>query len=174
MIGMVGEQPDRIEADPPADPVGGPSALGETKPDSAASAGSGWIAVAGWSGFLAVLIGAFGAHGLPDFLASRHDLPPDLLAKRLDQFDVGVRYHLGHSLALLALALASSGRTERGGRLTGWILGLLLAGIVLFSGSLYVLVLSDTPRWGAVTPLGGVLWLVAWGLIATAYRRRSP
>ncbi|TVQ02723.1 MAG: DUF423 domain-containing protein [Planctomycetaceae bacterium] len=130
--------------------------------------------MAGWSGFLAVLVGAFGAHGLPDFLESRYDLAPDLLAKRLDQFDVGVRYHLGHSLALLALALAASGGIVRGGRLTGWVLGLLLAGIVLFSGSLYVLVLSDTPRWGAVTPLGGVLWLVAWGLIATAYRRRSP
>lgn len=173
MIDMAGEQPDRIALDP-RDPTGHPSGPSETSSDSSPGPGSGWIAVAGWSGFMAVLIGAFGAHGLPDFLASRHDLGPDLVAKRLDQFDVGVRYHLAHSLALLALALASSGRTERGGRLMGWILGLLLAGIVLFSGSLYVLVLSDTPRWGAVTPLGGVLWLVAWGLIATAYRRRSP
>jgi len=125
------------------------------------------IAVAGWTGFLAVLIGAFGAHGLEGWLESRFAAPPELIAKRLDQFDVGARYHLAHAVALLALAGWAGGlrRTVR------YAARLMVAGIVLFSGSLYVLVLTNTPAWGAVTPIGGVLWLVAWGLVAISARR---
>lgn len=125
------------------------------------------IAVAGWTGFLAVLIGAFGAHGLEGWLESRFAAPPELIDKRLDQFDVGARYHLAHAVALLALAGWAGGlrRTVRHAA------RLMVAGIVLFSGSLYVLVLTNTPAWGAVTPIGGVLWLVAWGLVAISARR---
>lgn len=125
------------------------------------------VALAGWAGFSAVLIGAFGAHGLEDWLGSRFAAPAELLAKRLDQFDVGARYHLAHAVALLAIA-GWSGGPPKPLRRAAW---LMFAGIVLFSGSLYVLVLTNTPAWGAVTPIGGVLWLVAWGLLAISARR---
>lgn len=131
-----------------------------------------WAVIAGIAGFLAVAIGAFGAHGLPDYLGSLPDATPEKVAKRIDQFDVGARYHLAHAVALLALAvwLASglSGRAARSIRLAATM---LLVGIVLFSGSLYVLVLTDTPVWGAVTPIGGVVWLAAWGWIAMSAGR---
>lgn len=125
------------------------------------------IVVAGWTGFLAVLIGAFGAHGLEGWLESRFAAPPELIAKRLDQFDVGARYHLAHAVALLALAGWSGGLR----RAVRYAARLMVAGIVLFSGSLYVLVLTNSSAWGAVTPIGGVLWLVAWGLVAISARR---
>jgi uncharacterized membrane protein YgdD (TMEM256/DUF423 family) len=125
------------------------------------------VALAGWTGFFAVLIGAFGAHGLEDWLTSRFAAPAELIAKRLDQFDVGARYHLAHAVALLAIS-GWSGGPRKPLRRAAW---LMFAGIVLFSGSLYVLVLTNTPGWGAVTPIGGVLWLVAWGLVAVSARR---
>lgn len=130
-----------------------------------------WLAIAGWSGFLAVLLGAFGAHWLPGQLATWHELDGEMLAKRLDQFDVGVRYHLAHAIVLLVLA--ATGRADGGLRWQPLAPSLMLAGIVLFSGSLYVLVLTNTPWWGAVTPVGGVLWLVAWGMVASPIRRTA-
>lgn len=109
-------------------------------------------------GGLAVIFGAFAAHGLRNTLS----------ANDLATFEVGVRYHMYHALGLLAAAWAA-GRWESPTALAaGWF---FLAGIVLFSGSLYLLVLTG-PRWlGAVTPLGGVSFLVGWALLAwTAVR----
>lgn len=156
---MDSEHPRRA-ADSPAPPLG----LAET-PEKVRNRRR-LVAVAGWTGFLAVLIGAFGAHGLEGWLESRFAAPPELIAKRLDQFDVGARYHLAHAVALLALAGWSNGPRLA----VCQVAWLMVAGIVLFSGSLYVLVLTNTPTWGAVTPIGGVLWLVAWGLIAISAR----
>ena len=99
-------------------------------------------------GFLAVAAGAFGAHAL------RERLAPDLLAV----FETGARYQMYHSLALLAAAWAA----ERWGGTAvaaGW---LFTAGIVVFSGSLYLLALSGVRWLGAVTPLGGVALLAGW------------
>jgi uncharacterized membrane protein YgdD (TMEM256/DUF423 family) len=95
---------------------------------------------------LAVALGAFGAHAL------QSRLPPD----RLAIFETAVRYQMYHALALLAVAVARA----QGGRraaLAGWA---FVAGIVLFSGSLYALVLTDVRAWGAVTPFGGLSFLV--------------
>ena len=101
-------------------------------------------------------LGAFGAHGL------RSRLSPEMLAV----FETGVRYHLYHALALLA-TVPIMGRLE-GSRLViaaGW---LFVAGIVLFSGSLYLLALTGITMLGAITPLGGVAFLCAWACLAVA------
>jgi len=107
---------------------------------------------------LGVAAGAFGAHGL------RGRLSPEMLAI----FETGVRYHLIHALALLATAWAAS-RWESPA--LPWAGGLFAAGILLFSGSLYLLA-STGVRWlGAVTPVGGLAFLLGWALLAwTAWR----
>jgi uncharacterized membrane protein YgdD (TMEM256/DUF423 family) len=107
---------------------------------------------------LAVGLGAFGAHALKAKLSA-----PDLAI-----FETGVRYQMYHALALLAVAWAAA-RWE--GPLTnaaGW---LFLAGVILFSGSLYALVLTGHRWLGAVTPFGGLAFLAGWALLAwTAFR----
>ena len=122
-------------------------------------------AIAGATG---VALGAFAAHGLEGFLQSQ-GLDPDRIAKRLAQFETGSRYHLVHAVVLLALSAlgtnASSLIVKSG--------GLFVAGIVLFSGSLYLLVLTETPWMGAITPLGGVAWIIAWVLLAFCAPKRS-
>lgn len=119
------------------------------------------IAVAALLGGLGVIIGAFGAHGLEAQLV-KMGVDAALIPKRLDQFDVGARYHLVHAVAIFALANAVN--LSRRCRLTGFLF--FTAGILLFSGSLYVLVLTNTPWLGAITPLGGVSWIIAWSVVA--------
>lgn len=107
---------------------------------------------------LAVLFGAFGAHALRDSLS-----PEDLAT-----FEVGIRYQMYHALGLLVTAWAVSRWEASTAVAAGWF---FVAGIIIFSGSLYLLVLTG-PRWlGAVTPVGGVALIVGWGLLAwTALR----
>ncbi len=105
---------------------------------------------------VAVAAGAFGAHGLKRVLS----------ADMLQIWQTGVLYHLIHALGILALA-ALMGRSMSGS-LLGWAGLLMFIGIVFFSGSLYVLALSGTKWLGAVTPLGGVLFIIAWLLTAVA------
>ncbi len=121
------------------------------------------LVTAGLMGGLGVLIGAFGAHGLEDYLV-KSGLSSELLAKRLVQFDVGARYHLVHAVVLLALVNVAL--LSNRARLFAFVL--LTAGIVMFSGSLYLLVITNTPWLGAITPLGGVSWIVAWATIAVS------
>ena len=102
---------------------------------------------------LAVAAGAFGAHGL------RGRLEPDMLAV----FETGARYQMYHALALLAVAWATVRWPESAAALAGW---LFVAGIVVFSGSLYVLALSGVRWLGAVTPLGGLCFLAGWAVLA--------
>jgi len=103
---------------------------------------------------LGVALGAFGAHALKTRLA------PDMLAV----YEVGVRYQVTHALALLAVAWALARWPAGSGAIAaaGW---LFAAGIVIFSGSLYVLALSGVRGWGAVTPIGGVAWLAGWACL---------
>ncbi|GIV61004.1 MAG: hypothetical protein KatS3mg043_2093 [Rhodothermaceae bacterium] len=104
---------------------------------------------------LAVAAGAFGAHAL----AGR--VPP----ARLQAFETAVRYQMYHALALLVVGWL--GRTWSLWQLEG--AGYLFtAGLLLFSGSLYLLVLTDTPWFGAVTPFGGVAFLGGWALLVWA------
>ncbi|QEF98402.1 hypothetical protein Mal15_24540 [Stieleria maiorica] len=122
-------------------------------------------AIAGATG---VALGAFAAHGLEGFLQSQ-GLEPEMVAKRVGQFETGSRYHLVHAVVLLAL----SGLAGHGGSMIRRVGALFLAGIVLFSGSLYVLVLTGTPWLGAITPLGGVAWIIAWVLLGFWAPRRQ-
>lgn len=100
-------------------------------------------AILGLSG---VLLGAFGAHAL------------GLAGKPLDTWHTAGQYHLGHALAALLAALLGATRA-------GW---LFVAGTLVFSGSLYLLVVTGAKWLGAVTPVGGALFLVGWGMLAAA------
>jgi uncharacterized membrane protein YgdD (TMEM256/DUF423 family) len=106
-------------------------------------------------GGLGVAIGAFGAHGL------RARLSPEMLAV----FETGVRYHMYHALAILATAAAMSRLEGRAVIIAGWS---FVAGIVVFSGSLYALALSGVTTLGAITPIGGVLFIAGWIALAIA------
>jgi uncharacterized membrane protein YgdD (TMEM256/DUF423 family) len=112
------------------------------------------VALAAVNGFIAVAAGAFGAHAL------KRRLPEDLLVI----FDTAARYHMTHALALFATAWLI-GRGVAPARLAAW---LMLAGILLFSGSLYALALSGIRTFGAVTPIGGVCFLAGWGILVYA------
>lgn len=103
---------------------------------------------------LSVAAGAFGAHGLRERLAPR----------ALEIFETGARYHMYHALAMIlcALVATSSARTA------GWI---MQGGIAVFSGSLYALALTDVKILGAITPLGGLAFLVGWVWLAVGALR---
>ena len=111
-----------------------------------------FLVIGGINAALAVMLGAFGAHAL------KARLPAELLAA----YQTGVQYHFYHALGLLLVGLAVA-------QLPGlvslkWSGGLMLAGIVLFSGSLYGLSLSELRWLGAVTPFGGAAFMAAWAV----------
>ena len=116
---------------------------------------SGWFGVGAIAGAIGVVLGAFGAHGL------RSRVDADLLAV----FETGVRYHMYHSLALLAVGWAASRWPGTWVSASGW---LFLVGIVVFCGSLYVMTLTGARWLGAVTPLGGVAFIAGWIALAVA------
>jgi uncharacterized membrane protein YgdD (TMEM256/DUF423 family) len=121
-------------------------------------------------GLLGMLLGAFGSHAL------RSRLAPE----RIATFETGVRYQMWHALALFALVLVGrlevvtftgSFRTAYYGSISGVTVAagwLFAAGIVLFSGSLYVLSLTGRRSWGAVTPVGGVCLVLGWAMLLVA------
>src|SRR3954452_1275328 len=107
------------------------------------------------SAFIGVALGAFAAHGL------KARLDPTMLAT----FETGVRYHLYHALGLLAVAWAATRWPGVAVNASGW---LFVAGIVLFSGSLYALSLTGVRWLGAITPFGGLAFLAGWACLAWA------
>ncbi len=109
-----------------------------------------------------VAIGAFGAHAL------RARIAPELLAV----FNTGVQYHFVHALGLFAIGLLWL-QWPAEGRLLALAASLMLAGVLLFSGSLYVLALTGVRTWGAVTPFGGTAWLLGWAVLAWAAWRHA-
>jgi len=104
------------------------------------------------AGFVGVMFGAFGAHAL------RNRLSPEMLAV----FETGVRYQMYHAFALLVVAAAAARFDGWLVRAAGWAFS---AGIVLFSGSLYALALTGVTMLGAITPIGGLAFLVGWALL---------
>jgi uncharacterized membrane protein YgdD (TMEM256/DUF423 family) len=114
-----------------------------------------FAALGALGGFVAVALGAFGAHAL------EHRLAPDLL----ETFEVGVRYQMYHSLALFAVAWL---RRCGAGRVATWAGISFLFGILLFSGSLYAYVLSEQRAFAMITPVGGLCFLGGWGLLGWA------
>ena len=112
------------------------------------------LLVAAILGFLGVAFGAFGAHGL------RNRISPEMLAV----FEIGVRYQMYHVFALIAVATAMAQFGQvRLLTIAGWS---FIAGIVIFSGSLYALALTGTGMFGAITPIGGVGLLIGWACLA--------
>jgi uncharacterized membrane protein YgdD (TMEM256/DUF423 family) len=111
-----------------------------------------FLLIGALAGFLAVALGAFGAHAL------RARLSPEMLAV----FETGVRYQMYHALAIILAGLIAA-------RFDGWLIRAagwsFTAGIVLFSGSLYALAITGTTMFGAITPLGGLAFLIGWGLL---------
>lgn len=103
-------------------------------------------------GFLGVAVGAFGAHALKEKLAINF----------LNIFEVGVRYQMYHALLLILIAFIYSNFPNSYVYASGW---LVFAGVIIFSGTLYILALTATPAWGAVTPIGGLLLLAGWLLL---------
>lgn len=108
---------------------------------------------------IAVGTGAFGAHGL------KERLTPDLLAV----WKTAVEYHLAHALGLILIGLFANARPSGLVTAAG---AALIAGVALFSGSLYVLALSGVKWLGAVTPIGGLSFMIGWALLAIAAFRR--
>jgi uncharacterized membrane protein YgdD (TMEM256/DUF423 family) len=121
-----------------------------------------WSATGAAALGLAVILGAFGAHGLKDRLD----------AYSLSVYEKAVFYHFIHALGVLIVALM-----PKAGYLTQtqavWICGLLSAGIVLFSGSLYVLAVTRIPMLGAITPVGGLSFIAAWLMLAWVLLRNQ-
>ncbi len=105
------------------------------------------------NGFLAVAFGAFAAHALKDMISTG----------LLEVFRTGVEYQALHALALLAVGLLGRDGLSRALNLAGWAFA---TGILLFSGSLYLLALTDIRWLGAVTPFGGTAFLMGWGALA--------
>lgn len=115
-----------------------------------------FLAIGGAASFLAVALGAFGAHALDG------RLPSEMLAA----WRTAVEYHIFHAVGLLAVGILAHHLGDS--TLLKWSGGLMLAGIALFSGSLYLLALSGERWLGAVTPFGGLAFLAAWALLVAA------
>jgi uncharacterized membrane protein YgdD (TMEM256/DUF423 family) len=119
-----------------------------------------FLAIGAIAMLAAVGLGAFGAHAL------KTRIVPELLAV----YHTGVEYHIYHALGLLAVGLAALRMPESIYlRASGW---LMTAGILIFSGSLYTLALTDIRALGAITPFGGAAFLLAWALFAIAILKR--
>lgn len=113
-------------------------------------------------GFLAVALGAFGAHALEEQLISNG---------RMDTFQTGSRYQMYHALLLIGLAIIA----ERGE--SRWLKAAIVSafvGVIVFSGSLYLLSILDIPKFGMITPLGGLGLMIAWlSLFMHAYQQKT-
>ncbi|MEL6561476.1 MAG: DUF423 domain-containing protein [Bacteroidota bacterium] len=108
---------------------------------------------------LAVGIGAFGAHGLKETL---------LQNEKLEVFETGVKYHFYHAISILIIGILSIHIQNR------WIhrsFYMMLTGIIFFSVSLYVLAITNTPILGAITPIGGLLFLVGWVFLVLGIKK---
>lgn len=110
-----------------------------------------WVGIGSVLGFLGVAMGAFGAHALK------------LEGRFAEIYQTGAHYHLIHAVALVALGAWAAGRSEISVTATGIA---FTAGILIFSGSLYALSITEARWLGAITPIGGVLFLVGWAALA--------
>ena len=114
-----------------------------------------FLSIGSISGALAVLLGAFGAHGLKNRLSE----------KMLSNYMTGVEYHFYHTLALLIVGLIALNYPTRQLTAAGWAFTL---GILLFSGSLYAMALTGHTKLGAITPVGGLAFIAGWILLAVS------
>ncbi len=110
---------------------------------------------------LSVAFGAFGAHGLKNKLSAHY----------MEIFQTGVHYQMMHALGLILVGILAATWLNNGSALLNWAGWLMFFGIILFSGSLYILSLTQVSVLGAITPIGGVAFLVSWLLIIIAFVR---
>lgn len=115
-----------------------------------------WIIVGALLGLTGVAIGAFGAHGLEATLTANG---------RTGTFDTASKYHLIHAVAIVAIAALT---TQLDPNLLNWAAGLLTVGTLVFSGALYILAVFDLRVMGAIAPIGGLLMISGWGVLAYA------
>jgi len=120
-----------------------------------------YFAIGAVNAALAIALGAFGAHGLEDHISEHY----------LSVFETGVRYHMYGALGLMLIALFE--KQLNGSKLS--LIGgrFILTGMILFSGSLYLLALTSFSMLGAITPLGGVAMLAGWGCVIAAAMRKK-
>ena len=121
--------------------------------------GKNIIRIAAGLGTMAVGIGAFGAHGLAEILVTNG---------RVETFETAVNYHFYHVLALLAVGILANYNPNK---LLSYCSFLFILGIVIFSGSLYILSLTNITLLGAITPLGGVCFIAGWILLLLAMKK---
>jgi len=110
------------------------------------------LTIAAVSGLLAVALGAFGAHGLKAIIS------PEML----EVYKTGVQYQFYHTFALLAVGILMNFNQSKALK---WSAYLFITGMILFSGSLYVLAISGVKALGVITPFGGITWIAAWFLL---------
>lgn len=140
--------------------------------------GTRWVSIGCLFCGLAVAFGAFAAHGLNEVFSKKYagqtrevagqTLP--LATKFLNDFRTGAEYQMYHGLALIAVGLVAERQPSRRATFAAWA---FTVGIVLFSGSLYILTLSGVTKWGAVTPLGGVAFLIGWFFLAISFAGKA-
>ena len=116
------------------------------------------LTVAAISGLLAVALGAFGAHGLKAIIS------PEML----EVYKTGVQYQFYHTFALLAVGILMNFNQSKALK---WSAYLFITGMILFSGSLYVLAISGVKALGVITPFGGITWIAAWILLFVHCRK---
>jgi uncharacterized membrane protein YgdD (TMEM256/DUF423 family) len=115
-----------------------------------------------FSAFLGVGFGAFGAHGLKNILS----------AEALTIYQTGVTYQMWHALGLIGLSFLQYQEPES--KLVSWAGWLMFLGVLLFSGSLYLLAISGQRWLGMITPIGGVCFLIAWLLVCFSVIKKKP
>jgi uncharacterized membrane protein YgdD (TMEM256/DUF423 family) len=133
-----------------------------------------WLSTGAALAALGVILGAFAAHGLDTHLVELYrDQPPKTIAgqefaasyKSLQDFKTAAEYQLTHALGMIAVGLLSLRGPQRGLQVAGWA---FLFGILLFSGSLYLLVLTQNTKLGMITPIGGTAMIVGWFALASS------
>lgn len=119
------------------------------------------LLIASALGAVAVMLGAFGAHSFKSILEANGTL---------ETFNTAVKYHFFHTLAMILVALLMD---KYASKLLEYSAISMLAGIVLFSGSLYILALSGVTKWGAVAPFGGLAFIIGWVMLFAGVYRNS-
>ena len=122
------------------------------------------LIVSGIVGALGIVIGAFGAHSLPKLLKN---LSPEEFAQRQAWLETGVKYHMYHAAALLAIGLAGQrAETNFSTSAIAWLIGILI-----FSGCLYAMTMTGVKVLGAIVPIGGVAFIVGWVMVCISALR---
>jgi uncharacterized membrane protein YgdD (TMEM256/DUF423 family) len=123
-----------------------------------------WLVLGACLGGLAVALGAFGAHGLPWYFRTL-DVAASEATRRSENWEIAARYHMYHALAIIAVGVLADRRRHSLLDAAGVA---FFFGILIFSGCLYALTLTGTKILGAIVPIGGVLFIAGWVLLAVA------